>query len=260
MKRLIVLIAIALFLMGCITVNVTIVRAGDEKEKTPPYKPFECPKTHITNQDKCFSCHVPPSFEIREINIHALYDYPYRTKIYTNKGGQRYGFYSLKDDIDHSVTGFQLEEFFNYIARHGLTEAVVDIQSFGGSVFEGWRCKSVIEDFQTRGINVTTKVHSIAASAATLIFLAADNRIISPTAELMFHELWTFDFLKISSPSDKEDEARILRHIQDGITNFVASRGTLSKKEIDEKIRKKEFWVNGSEAMEYGFATKLIGK
>jgi len=258
MKRFIVLFAIALFLMGCIAVNIG--RAEDQKEKPPPYKPFECPRTHISNQDKCFACHVPPSFEIKEINIHALYDYPYNTKIYTDKNGERYGFYSLKGDIDHNSTGFLLETFFFYIESHGIKKAVIDTQSFGGSVFEGWRCKSVIDDFQERGIKVTTKVHAVAASAATLVFLAADNRVISPTAELMFHELWTFDFLKISSPSDKEDEARILRHIQDGITTFVASRGTLSKKEIDEKIRKKEFWVNGSEAMEYGFATGMIGK
>ena len=76
----------------------------------------------------------------------------------------------------------------------------------------------------------------------------------------MFHELWTFDFLKISSPSDKEDEARVLRHIQDGITAFVASRSILTKQEVDNLIRKKEFWVSGIDALKYRFATKLIGE
>jgi len=253
-----VFVFIAMVVALCIAVNVPAARAGDEKEVAP--KAFECPKTHISDQDKCFSCYVPPSFELKEINIHALYDYPVNTTIYTDKTGQRYGYYTLNGEINHGYTGFQLDTFFNYIDRHGITKAIIDIQSFGGSVFEGWHCKSVIEDFQARGIDVTTKVHSVAASAATMIFLAADKRVISPTAELMFHELWTFDFLKISSPADKEDEARVLRHIQDGITNFVASRSSLSKKDIDEKIRKKEFWVNGIEAVEYGFATKIIGK
>lgn len=256
MKKFIVFIAIAMFLTGYMIDDVC--RAEDKKEAT--YKPFECPRTHMSDQDKCFSCHVPPSFELKEIDVHALYDYPTNTKIYTDREGQKYGVYSLNGEISHGYTGFQLGVFFNYIERHGINKAIIDIQSFGGSVFEGWRCKSVIEDFQARGMDITTKVHAVAASAATMIFLAADKRVISPTAELMFHELWTFEFLKISSPADKEDEARVLRHIQDGITNFVASRSSLSKDEIDMKIRKKEFWVNGNEALEYGFATRIIGK
>jgi ATP-dependent protease ClpP protease subunit len=218
--------------------------------KYPIYGKFE---------DTCIKCHTPPNMKLKEVAPDQWRDYPnHFMQVLQDKQGM-YGYFTFIDEVTHDFAARKFYEFFRYLERHKINRAVIEIQSFGGSVFEGWRVKGIIDEFQCCGMEITTKVHSIAASAATLIFLAADNRVASPTAELMFHELWTLAFLKLSTPSDSEDEARILRHIQDGITAWVATRGKLSKEEIDNKIRKKEFWVNGKEALDLGFATKLIG-
>lgn len=254
MKKFLCVLSVVLFPVIIFAADVT-----KEEEDSPQ---SICPKTKVTGKvSDCLRCHVSPSFALKETDPQDLRAFPVANMwVLEDVKGIEYGKYLLQDEIEHGVTGEKLRLFFQYLDSHDIKVAVIDIQSFGGSVFEGWRCKSVIEEFQAKGIQVTTRVNSIAASAATMIFLAADKRLISPTAELMFHELWSFTFLSMDSPSDKEDEARVLRHIQDGITAWVSSRCNLSKSAIDERIRKKEFWVSGKEARDYGMATGYIGK
>jgi len=95
-----------------------------------------------------------------------------------------------------------------------------------------------------------TRVHGIAASAAAIIFCAGTRgyRVAGSRAELMFHELFTFKFIAIETPSDQEDQSRILRHLQDSITAWLAKRGKMSKADLDSRMRKKELWLNGLDA------------
>jgi len=84
-------------------------------------------------------------------------------------------------------------------------------------------------------------------------------RVAGSRAELMFHELFTFKFIAIETPSDQEDQSRILRHLQDSITAWLAKRGKMSKADLDSRMRKKELWLNGLDAKELGFADIVIG-
>lgn len=230
----------------------------ESKEKAEK-KISKCQKFEIYGEiNDCLKCHVIPTMRIRQEDPHRWRDYPNaQTRIYRDANGD-YGYFYFIDSVDHDLAAKRFEEFFRYLEQNNISRAIIEIQSFGGSVFEGWRIKGIISEFQSCGMDITTKVQSVAASAATMIFLAADKRLVAPTAELMVHELWTFKFLSIESPADKEDEARVLRHIQDTITDWIASRSNLSKVELDEKIRKKEFWIRGSDAVDMGFATGLI--
>ena len=63
---------------------------------------------------------------------------------------------------------------------------------------------------------------------------------------------------KIETPSDKEEAARVLRHLQNIRNDYLATRGKLTKQEIDAKIARKEFWMSGKEAVEFGFADEFI--
>ena len=50
----------------------------------------------------------------------------------------------------------------------------------------------------------------------------------------------------------------MLRHLQDIRNDYLATRGKLTKQEIDAKIARKEFWMSGKEAVEFGFADEFI--
>lgn len=228
-----------------------------DDSKETAQQSIKCDKLPIYGKlEDCLTCHIAPSMRLKEEDPHKWRNYPISNMWVSKEENSAY--YAFIDSVSHDYTAKDFFAFFRYLEQHKITQATIEIQSFGGSVFEAWRIKGIIEEAQAKGISVTTKVQSKAASAGTIIFLAGTKRVISPTAELMFHELWTFKMLAIESPADKEDEAKVLRHIQDTITSWVASRSKLSKEEINEKTRKKEFWARGTQAVEYGFATGFI--
>ena len=134
----------------------------------------------------------------------------------------------------------------------------MEIHSPGGSLFNAQRIVGLMDDYKHWGGKITTKVNGFAASAGFYVFMNGDDRLVSPTAQLMWHELYTFSFFKISEPSDSEDEARVLRHLQDTVNQWIADRSHLTKDEVDAMVKKKELWVNGLQALENGFATGLI--
>ena len=118
-----------------------------------------------------------------------------------------------------------------------------------------------MEYWKSHGMIIETRVHGFAASAGFILFVNGTpyHRFASATAELMWHELYTFEFFKVSRPSDVEDDAIILRHLQDTANNFLAERSILTAEQWDEKVFKQEFWCNGKEALEYGLSDGFPG-
>ena len=112
---------------------------------------------------------------------------------------------------------------------------------------------------KNRGVEVTTQVRAYCASAAFLILVAGEKRLVEPTAYMMTHELWTLAWLKLETPSSKEDEAITMRMFQDIIHNWLVARSEITKKEIDRRVRHKDWWMSGKAAVEeWSFADGYI--
>ena len=109
---------------------------------------------------------------------------------------------------------------------------------------------------------IETRVHGFAASAGFIVFVngTPGHRFASATSELMWHELYTFEFFKVSRPSDVAEENIVLNHLQTTANDFLAKRSNLTAEEWNEKIHFKEFWCNGAEAVKYGLSDGLPGK
>ena len=216
---------------------------------------FRCPVSKISNQDKCFGCHTYPTFAVKEADPDTLYTYPnMNTKIRIVNGEKR-GFYFITE-----IASDSLKDALDYFERHNINHIVLDIHSAGGSLFQGWRCAGLLGEAETKGKIIETNVHGFAASAAFLIAISGtrNHRYASTNAELMWHELWSFTFFALDTPSSKEEEARVLRHLQDTGNNWLASRCNLTKEEIDKLVKNKEFWMTGTQAKEYGFIDHFL--
>lgn len=228
-------------------------------DKSPPQKSKgECPKTKVIGDvGDCLRCHVAPNFALKEANPEDLCAYPnHNTRI---RNGE--GLFNISGGITGGET-FQMIEAMEYFRRKDVKSVVIDIHSPGGSLFEGQKMCTLMQEWErTRG-TVTTRVHGFAASAAFQIWTCGtiNHRLAGRDAELMWHELMSFKLFDISTPSDKKDEADVLRHLQDTRNAWLASRskGKLTKEEIDKKIAKKEFWMNGAQAMDYGFCDGFL--
>jgi ATP-dependent Clp protease protease subunit len=224
----------------------------NQPEKEPV---FRCPVSKISDQDQCFTCHTRPTFKIKEANPDDLYEYPnMNTKIRIVDGEKR-GFLFI-NDINAEIVKSALD----YFEKHQINHITFEIHSPGGSLFDAWRIAGLMGEAEVKGKIIETQVFGFAASAGFLIAISGTkgHRYASTNAELMWHELWTFTFFKLETPSSKEEEARVLRHLQDTGNNWLASRCNLSKEEIDKLVKNKEFWMTGLEAKGHGFIDHIL--
>lgn len=220
-----------------------------------------CPKTLMTN--KCLSCHLAPDFSLRTLTLEEQYNndggtYPSNFRM-IREGKKEFGYF-----LSHIISAAEYEAVFSWMSkRPHINYLVIEIYSPGGSMFQAKRIITLMDEFKARGNIIETRVRAGAASAGFLVLLNGTKgfRYIHPQAEVMWHELRTMEgwFLKLVSPADKEEEARIMRHWQDTQDKWVSEKSKLSQAKVTELIRFKELWCNGREAVEkYGFADKLI--
>lgn len=210
-----------------------------------------CPKTKMTID--CLKCHTIPNFKLKESFSDETLQYPIKEMRIINNIG-----YLLLREIDDN----QIKKFFDYLDIKNIKNAVMEIHCPGGGLFAASRVINLMAYWEIRGGTIETRVYGFALSGGFMVFIAGSkgNRFVSPYADLMWHEVISFEMfaIKIMTPSDKEEEARILRHLQDMRNNWIATRGKISKEELDAKTKKREWWISGKEAVEFGFADGFI--
>lgn len=125
----------------------------------------------------------------------------------------------------------------------------VHINSYGGEVKEGLAIYNALKDSKMK---VTTICDGFACSAASVVFMAGDERIIKEASLLMIHNAWTFAQGDSNALRKQADD---LEKITQASVNAYKSRATISEDEIKE-LMNNETWITAKEAVEYGFATK----
>lgn len=127
----------------------------------------------------------------------------------------------------------------------------VHINSYGGDVSEGLAIYNVLKNSQ---IKITTYCDGFACSAASVIFMAGDERIMNSASLLMIHNAWSRasgnanEFRKKAEDLDKITQASI---------NAYMSRVKITEDELKEKMDK-ESWLTAEEALADGFATQIM--
>lgn len=152
-----------------------------------------------------------------------------------------------------------LEFFSSDVSAYGIVKQIknldvdeirVHIDSYGGSVSEGWAIYNALRQHPAK---VTTYGDGFVASAALYPFLAGDNRIASNLSAYYLHRVsiaadgYSDDLRKAADEADQMTEI--------GISAFVERTG------MDEndarKLMEEETWLSPDQAMEYGIATAI---
>lgn len=160
------------------------------------------------------------------------------------------GFYGIKaaDIID------RLDE-----ANPSEIELLVD--SPGGFVSQGL---SLYTDFNARkesGTKITAKAMGTVASAATLPFLAADNRYIAKGSQLMIHNAWSGILIMGNAKVLRKESATMLQHLEatdDNLVDIYKDKLNIDGDKIEDYMDK-EYLFNAKEASEKGFG-ELVEK
>ena len=146
---------------------------------------------------------------------------------------------------DDATSDKQVDEALANLDGYDLT---INLNSGGGSVFHGI---SIYNRLKNHNGKVTVSVDGYACSAASIIMLAGDERIMQSGSLVMIHEAssWT-----MGNKRHMRKEADLLEKIEDNIVNIYEQYTSLSREELKELIEA-ETWFNGEEAVKYGFAT-----
>lgn len=101
---------------------------------------------------------------------------------------------------------------------------------------------------------VTVKIDGIAASAASVVAMAGDETLISPTGYLMIHNPMT---LASGNKSDMEKAIELLEEIKEGIINAYTRKTGLNRNKIS-KLMDDETWMNAEKALQLGFVDGIL--
>jgi len=136
----------------------------------------------------------------------------------------------------------------------GVETIDVHINSYGGEVFEG---VAIYNWLLNHKATVNTTIDSVAASIASLIFLAGEKRTVYDTSMGMIHLPVGLSY---GNSKQMRKDADILDKIDNG-TIRKAYRKAVGDKLSDEKINElmeNETWLDSDELIEYGFATDKV--
>ena len=125
------------------------------------------------------------------------------------------------------------------------------INSPGGNVFAAAEIYTMIRDYPH---NVTVRIASIAASAASVIAMAGNTVQMSPTGLLMIHDPST---IAMGNARDMEKAITTLNEVKESIINAYAAKTGLSHNRIS-KLMSDETWINAKKAVELGFADEIL--
>lgn len=119
----------------------------------------------------------------------------------------------------------------------------VEINSGGGSVFAGSEIYTALKSYKG---NVTVKIVGIAASAASVIAMAGNKVIMSPTAQMMIHNASARaegDYRNMNNAS------KMLKNTNETIASSYRIKSRMSEEEL-LKMMDDQTWLTPKQALE----------
>ncbi len=126
----------------------------------------------------------------------------------------------------------------------------VRISSNGGSVQDAIAMYNMLKDYDG---TVTTINDSIAASAATIIYLAGDVRKASPISSFMTHKPMAGFY---GNTDELVEFQSMLEHFN-GVIQSAYEQGGIDSETASTMINSGDYWFNGETALGNGFTTEL---
>lgn len=127
----------------------------------------------------------------------------------------------------------------------------VMLNSPGGDVFAASQIYTMLKEYPGY---ITVKIEGLAASAASVIAMAADEIYMSPVAMMMIHNPATIVFGEVA---DLQSGIAMLSEVKESIINAYEQKTGLSRAKISHMMDA-ESWFNAWKAVELGFADKVL--
>jgi ATP-dependent Clp protease protease subunit len=130
----------------------------------------------------------------------------------------------------------------------------VHINSYGGYTSEGLAIYNTLTNHPAK---IVTYCDGFACSAASIVFMAGDERIMSPASALMIHNAWAG---AVGNAAQLRQEADTLEKISRAAGNAYAEKVNISREELDALLDGENHegtWILPDDAVKMGFATSI---
>lgn len=182
-----------------------------------------------------------------------------------------YKFVNKAEESDLYISGTiadnDSKEFYEafgieYTAPSGFKQALdeckgkpinIYIDSYGGDVLAASTIYTMLREYKG---HKKVKIPAIAASAASVIAMAGDEVLMSPTAFLMIHDPST---CMAGNITEMEQTLDSLKAVKEGIINAYERKAKNISREKIAELMTNETWLDYNQAKEYGFVDGEIG-
>lgn len=130
----------------------------------------------------------------------------------------------------------------------------IEINTPGGSVFEGQRIFNALREMSARGVEITATVNGLAASMGSVILMAGDKRRMTAGSRVMIHEAST---IAAGDARALKQQADLLESISAEIAGIYAERTGIDEDDI-RKMMMAETWMTADEAKANGFVDVIL--
>lgn len=151
------------------------------------------------------------------------------------------------------ANGADFGEIMN-CAENAVDVLDIEINSPGGSVFDGYTIYQEIKSLRDRGVIVNAIITGMAASMASVICMACNKVSMVPHGRMMIHDA-------SSNAYGNSEELRKTADLLDGVSADIANIYAEKTGESPEKMRgmmKKETWMNAKDALDQKFIDEII--
>jgi len=153
-------------------------------------------------------------------------------------------------------------EWFGGVSLQGFSKALrgmngtthLRINSPGGDVFAGVGMAQLMREYSAKaGNKLVAHVDGYAASAASIVAIAADQVIMAPASMMMIHKAWTWG---IGNSDDLLETANLLEKIDGQLADSYAGKGNKTAAEF-LAMMSAESWLTPQEALDCGLCDEL---
>jgi len=141
-------------------------------------------------------------------------------------------------------------------AENAVDVLDIEINSPGGSVFDGYTIYQEIRSLRDRGVTVNATITGMAASMASVICMACDKVSMVKHGRMMIHDASS---VTQGNAESLRKTADLLDGISDNISEIYADKTGLDKEEVREMM-KRETWMTARESLANGFVDEVLGE
>lgn len=158
-----------------------------------------------------------------------------------------YGDITSWEWLESDVSSYTLSKLIQNSSAKTIT---VFINSYGGEVAEGL---AICNALRNHTAHVVTRCDGFACSAASVVFMAGDERIMNEASLLMIHNAWTH---ASGTAAELRKQADDLEVISKTVAKTYMTHVTISEEELQEMLNA-ESWIAPEDALNMGFATAV---